>query len=333
MKISRVIILAIILVASLASCASSSWTTDPYSVVSREGCVAAVGYGMTMETAEQNAKVELASLFGSGVNSVVSRVITESDADRNGIKSSSASDKFFQASSVTIEVDNLYGIEIVKRTEKEGRFFALASMDKATTLNWYRSEMQTLSNTYESLLSVSNDNPGTLSSLENASALVRTVDEYNKDAAICSFLSGKDGDYIDASIAREILRNSKSSVVFSINWIGEEDPAVTSAATKVFSSLGLRIGKENENPAASININVDWTETKGTGVASSFVFAEYDASISVVDTSDESTVFVFTSKNKEGHQNIESAKSRALAVLSEEIAEELGNELKEKFAL
>ena len=78
---------------------------------------------------------------------------------------------------------------------------------------------------------------------------------------------------------------------------------------------------------------MDWTESKGTGVASSFVFAEYDASISLVDMTDGVSVFVYTEKGREGHQTIEGAKSRALTALSEEIANGLGNELKEKFAL
>ena len=332
MKLLRKIALASVLVAILVSCASSSWTTNPYSVVSKDKYVAAVGYGMTMETAEQNAKVELASLFGSGINSVVSRVVTESEVERNGITSESSSDKFFQASSVTIDVDNLYGVEIVKRIEKDGRFFALAAMDKATTLDWYKSQLESLKKTYNTLLPDANGD-GALASLEKAVLLYKTVEEHNRDAAICSYLSGEDGDYIDTSKAREILRNAKSSIVFSISWLGEEESSVTSAVSKVFSSLGLRVGKDNESPTAKVEILLDWTESKGTGVASSFVFAEYDASISLVDMTVGVSVFVYTAKGREGHQTIEGAKSRALTALSEEIANGLGNELKEKFAL
>lgn len=332
MKLLRKIALATVLVAILVSCASSSWTTNPYSVVPKDNYVAAVGYGMTMETAEQNAKVELASLFGSGINSVVSRVMTESEVERNGITSESSSDKFFQASSVTINVDNLYGVEIIKRMEKDGRFFALAAMNKATTFDWYKSQLESLKKSYEKLLSSTNSD-GTLSSLEKAVLLAKTVEEHNRDAAICSYLSGEEGEYLDASVSREILRNAKSSIIFAISWLGEEEPSVTSSVSKVFSSLGLKVGNDNESSTAKVEIILDWTESKGTGVASSFVFAEYDVSVSLVDMTDGGSIFVFTSKGREGHQTIEGAKSRALTALSEDISKGLGNELKEQFAL
>ena len=48
---------------------------------------------------------------------------------------------------------------------------------------------------------------------------------------------------------------------------------------------------------------------------------------------DGGSIFVFTSKGREGHQTNEGAKSRALTALSEDISKGLGNELKEQFAL
>ena len=125
----RLIPFILVLVLVITSCSTTSWISNPYASYSRESYVAAVGYGDSADTADSNARAELASLFGLRVTSVTARTVTETLSDYD--------ESFMRANVSYADVDNLYGVEIAKRTvDKGGRHVSLAVMEKKTTLEY-----------------------------------------------------------------------------------------------------------------------------------------------------------------------------------------------------
>ncbi len=315
----------------IASCASTSWVSNPYSKYSRDKYLAAVGYGETADVADLNAKVELASLFGLNVSTVTARTVVEtlSDYDEN----------FLIASSSSSNVDNLYGVEIVQRTVgKDGRYVALAVMEKKPTLEYLQGNLGSEEAGVERLYEKVEAGLGTLSGLESASKLVEAVSNYNTHVAMINYLSKDDLgglaglDYLDERKALDKWQEARDSFAVGITVTGDDSGSVKATISKLLTSCGLRVADVNDACAALVVCNINMREVQGSGVATSFVFAEYDASISMTDVVSGKTILSYSLNGKEGHQNITSAQTRALKDLNEKISSSFGEEVKGKFA-
>jgi len=100
---------------------------------------------------------------------------------------------------------------------------------------------------------------------------------------------------------------------------------------KILTGAGLKVSAGNQEPTAKATVTVVWRESTGTGVASSFIFADYNADISLVDLAGGESIFVRSYKGKEGHQTFESAKARAITGLVDQIEDEFGPAMMEVF--
>ncbi len=309
----------------LVSCTSTSWVNEPYKTYSRDSYLVALGYGETAEKADLNAKTELASLFGLRVSSVTTSTITENLSDYD--------ESFIKASSAYVDVDNLYGVEIARRTiEKDGRYVSLAVMEKRTTLQYLEgnieSEEDSIYRAYEQV----EENLGSLSGLESASNLVRAVRNYNTRIAMINYLAGESREYLDEQKALEKWQEARDSIKIAITVDGDDFDAVKTNIANILTSCGLRLSDTAEDSNAVVDCQINIREVQGSGVAASFVFAEYDASISLIDSQTRKTILSYSLNGKEGHQNFSSAKTRAIKDLNDKISSTFGEELKGKFA-
>ena len=112
---------------------------------------------------------------------------------------------------------------------------------------------------------------------------------------------------------------------------GDDSGAVRSAVSKTFTDVGIAVASGNQTPTAKAAVTIVWRESAGTGVASSFIFADYNADISLVDLAGGENIFVRSYKGKEGHQTFESAKARAISGLVSQIEDEFTPEMREVF--
>lgn len=315
--------LPFILILLLVSCASSSWIQNPHGVYPRDKYVVAVGYGENENEADINAKSELASLFGLRVTSVTARTITETLDNYE--------DKFSKVSASYIDVDNLYGVEIVKRTvDKNGKHISLAFMEKKPTLEYLIGNIQSERDNIDRLYALIDQNPCTLVSLENATVLIEAVSDYNSHIAIINYLGDRNEEYLDEKASVEKWREVRDSLSIFVNVTGDESGAVRGELLTLLSDTGLR-ATESKDSRSTLECTINMREVRGSGIASSFVFAEYDAVITLKDNLSDKTILSFSYNGKEGHQNYNSAVTRALKDLCHQIENTFAGELKEKF--
>ena len=138
-----IFIAALLFAGLLISCSSTAWIMNPYRSYSQDKYICAVGRGYTPEEADLAARKELASLFGMTVQSTVSRTLIETSAEKDGKTSESFGEYFTSTASMSVNADNLYGVEIAKRTvEKDGTCVSLAVMEKKATTDFYLARMK-----------------------------------------------------------------------------------------------------------------------------------------------------------------------------------------------
>ena len=325
-KPASVSLLCIILLILLASCSSAGWLSDPYRAYSEDDYVCALGYGKNAAEADLDARRELASLFGMAVQSTVSRTLIETSVVKDGKTSESFGEYFTSNASITVAVDNLFGVEIAKRTtDKYGRFISLAVMERRTTADYCLAKRNSLKNQIEDLSRTIQTNFGTISAVQDCVELIGFCNEFNTNTVMYNYLTGQSLDFMSLSFAYSLYRTARDSVVLEVVVEGDDSGSVSSVVSKVFTDSGFSVSNGALHPTARITVSITWRETKGTGVASDFMFAEYNADVSFVDLAENETIMVFSSIGKEGHQSIDGAKARAVTGLVSQIDKDLRN--------
>ena len=177
MRKTIIAVLAALLFAGLlVSCSSTGWITDPYRSYTQDKYVCAVGRGYSPEEADLAARKELASLFGMTVQSTVSRTLIETSAEKDGKTSESFGEYFTSTASMSVNADNLYGVEIAKRTvEKDGTCVSLAVMEKKATTDFYLARMKSQGDEIEALMASAPSYFGTSRAFVSASLRVREL--------------------------------------------------------------------------------------------------------------------------------------------------------------
>ena len=327
-----VLIAALLLAGLLASCSSTAWVMNPYKAYDEGRYVCAVGKGNTQEEADLAARKELASLFGMGVQSTVSRTVIETSSEKDGATSESYGEYFASNASVSVNADNLYGVEIAKRTtQKDGSIVSLAVMEKKATTDYYLARLKSDGEEIDTLKVSVPTLFGTLSGVSGAASLVKKANDYNTGVVMCNYLSGSELPFRSLAEFYEIYRQAREAVVVDVIVEGDDSGAVKSAVDKILTGAGLKVSAGNQEPTAKAAVTIVWRESAGTGVASSFIFADYNADISLVDLAGGESIFVRSYKGKEGHQTFESAKARATTGLVGQIEDEFGPAMREVF--
>lgn len=323
---------ALLLVGLLASCSSTGWVTDPYSLYDQRTYLCAVGSGSTSEQADLAARRELASLFGMAVQSNVSRTIYETSLERGNQKVENSGEFFTSTATVSVNAENLYGVEIAQRTIlKDGTCMSLAVMERRTTSDYYLARLESDSKEISDIRDGISSLYGTLRGVSDAVTMIRKTSDYNTAAVMCNYISGNDIPFRSLAEYIDIYRKAKDAVVLEVSVDGDESGAVKSAVSKIFTDAGFTISQGSQEPTARVNVTIVWRETAGTGVASTFRFADYNTDVSVVDLAENESLFVRSYKGKEGHQNLESAKARAVTTLINQIEDDLKPLVDESF--
>lgn len=333
MRKTIIAVLAALLFAGLlVSCSSTGWVTDPYRSYAQDKYVCAVGRGYSPEEADLAARRELASLFGMAVQSTVSRTIIETSSEKDGKTSESFGEYFTSTASVSVNADNLYGVEIAKRiVDKDGTCVSLAVMERRATTDYYLARLKSDGEEIEALKASIPSYFGTMRGVKDASTLVRKTNDYNTSVVMCNYLSGSDLPFKSLADGYALYSQAQDDVVLEVQVEGDDSGAVKSAISKIFTNAGFAVSNGTQTSTARTAVTIVWRESAGTGVASSFIFADYNADVSVIDLAGNETIMVYSTKGKEGHQSFEGAKARATSGLVAALEEEFKASMSEYF--
>ena len=333
MRKTIIAVLAALLFAGLlVSCSSTGWVTDPYRSYAQDKYVCAVGRGYSPEEADLAARRELASLFGMAVQSTVSRTIIETSSEKDGKTSESFGEYFTSTASVSVNADNLYGVEIAKRiVDKDGTCVSLAVMERRATTDYYLARLKSDGEEIEALKASIPSYFGTMRGVKDAATLVRKTNDYNTSVVMCNYLSGSDLPFKSLADGYALYSQAQDDVVLEVQVEGDDSGAVKSAISKIFTNAGFAVSNGTQTSTARTAVTIVWRESAGTGVASSFIFADYNADVSVIDLAGNETIMVYSTKGKEGHQSFEGAKARATSGLVAALEEEFKASMSEYF--
>ncbi|MDD7270849.1 MAG: hypothetical protein PUH25_03095 [Spirochaetales bacterium] len=316
----RAISLVIALLMIFSSCTSTSNT------YSKSEYLTGKGYGMTAEDAQLNAKVELASLFGTNVKSVTARTITE---NKDGYDES-----FIKASEIVIDVEDLYGLEIAEtKREKDGRYTSVAIINKEVASSRYKAEIENLLNSLIKIEKLPIEANGSFESLEKAVSYYSLVEKYNMYVSIINYLDNDNISYYDIRKAENVYKEVSNSICLEIVLSGDENGKIEAELARILTDMGIKISGGSEMPTVIAEGQINFRKIQGTGIASDFVFAEYDIEIRLRDLLNDRALFVYTSHGREGHQDYGSAKSRAIAVIIEELESSFREQFEDKYSL
>ncbi len=257
----------------------------------------------------------------------------ESSIERDGANTDGSSEMFTSMASSTVNVDDLYGVEIAKRTtSKDGGYISLAVMERRTTAEYYRSKLDSSIQRLQSLEDDVLENLGTLKALERSVEYVRLCDECNVSTVMYNYLAGDSLPFTDMSKGYSLHDRALNAMVLEVEVSGDDSGAVKAFIGRILTDAGLSISNGSQTPTAKVSIEITWSEQKGTGVASSFTFALYNAAVSFVDIAGNEAVTVESFKGREGHQSFEGAKSRALSSFVKELDSKLSSILEDTYS-
>lgn len=329
MNILKTIAFGALAILMSVSCASSqAWIADPYSRYNPEDYICSVGYGDTMEKAELKAKQELASLFGMEVRASITRQITE--ASGSGMETSH-SDLFASDFTASVNLENLYGVKIVKRGPADKGFAALAVMEKKPTAENYLNEINVLEKMLVAQKMLAGAADGTFAALHRAVQYMETCRKYNTNLMIYSFLSADRLPLYDISDAHHRYQAAKNAIVLEVHVSGDDSGVVKSSASKLFTDAGFKVSHGTLTPTAKVVVTIAWQDFAGIG--NPFQYAQYNADVSVIDLAGNETVLVWNTADKEGHQTIEGARSRAVRRLCNDMEKEFTEALLKKYTI
>ncbi len=296
--------------------------------------VRATGYGSTMEEAELNAKTELASLFGLSISTETTRSLVDTyTKDSLGNEAASYSEYFTDASRISVDIDNLYGVKVVEREQGKTECYVTVVMERKMTAEYYLSQIEQNLKVIENLENAINAALGTFSAIDESLNLIKMIEECNTKTVMYNYLSNDSHSYCSLASAYALLNRAKSDIILIVDVSGDDSGSVKSSISRIFTENGIAISKGDDIPTAKIVVSIIWHESQGTGVASSFVFEEYNADVSVMDVAGGEILFVISFNGKEGHQNYDGAKTRAIKDIVKQIETELEPAINERFSL
>lgn len=307
---------------------------NPYTEYPADTYVCALGFGDSVASADLNAKAELASLFGIGIRSTISNTIKESSTQRNGNAMNSFSEFFSSESYITVSADNLIGVQIAKRTkDRAGDCVSLAVMERKTTAEYYLSRIQANRSIIDALVTSASLKTGSLTAVLDAVDAVRKANELNLEIAVYRFLSGNVFEYLRISEVRDVYRNAMEALSLIVSVEGDETGVIRTALAKVLTEAGFSVSNDIDKPSACVVATIAWKQSAGTGSAESFVFADYQIDVSMVDLHDGGTLVVLSDRGKEGHQTFDGALARAKKDIEAFLNERLKTALIERFTI
>lgn len=322
----KVILFTVILFASvgMAFPAMPDWAENPYYGYSKTDYVCAAGFGKTQSEADMNAKKEIAGFFGTTVSSS-----TEIYASESSIYGASAS--FSSTASAKVNVDDIVGIEIDKRTKDGNQFISHAVLAKKPALTFYAGRLMNSAMKiadYEQLIM---SELGSMYALGDLSELAKAYDKYQKDLRIYNAISttpfvSAQTESMDINMISQL---ALSSIEVSIKVSGDVDGKIESAIKSFITGCGLSISRRNATNKVNVDITLENAEVKGNP----YKFCRYSIKVSVFDETFGEQIFEFSASGREGQNSYDQAKTRAVNSMEKIITSEFADRFEEEFGI
>ncbi len=314
------------------SCASTSlpaWVDDPQSDYPSTVYISAVGSGKTRENAEKSAKVALCQVLGEKISS-----------EQNTFQSENSYGETYASIDVStteqVLVEKIVGIKIEKTFSSKGdsgtEYYALAVLKKSEAVLYYSQKISSLDSEISTLISKAQGAQGTLRSIAMMNRALSLAEENEYNIEILSSIQGmRTGvSYGNVQNVRAKRATIDEGVRVFVNVAGDDSGRILSAFQEAVTNAGLTLARTGDF-GYMLTAEISFEELDGTNLPDSnkykYIRATISSSLASVD--EKTVILPFDWSGREGHLSVQQAKFRAIQKITDEIAENYSEQLKD----
>jgi len=307
------------------------WTSNPYSTLSRDRYLAAVGTAANRAEAEKRAFVALITFFGQSVRSDYTVATTYSEAVTNNKISFSENTNVQEIIVTAASLDTLIGAEIGNVWDDgRGTIYALAFIEREKAVAVYTEIIRMNQQNINNLLAMSAAEKNTFNGYARYK-LASLIAGLNANYAVIVSLAGNSNIPFNLSNA-DALSLEASNIIRNIsvgfNVRGDNNNRIRDAFARVLSNEGLRT--QGSNTPYILEVSIEMSEAVFPG--NNYIYCRYTVSANLVERATGSTLIPFNVSDREGHTTYESAQSRVFLSIERIIAERYSALFKEYLA-
>jgi hypothetical protein len=314
---------------SSASRGRPAWVDSVDSVYDKSQYVAAVGTGNDRPTAENSAFGNLISIFGQSIKVDQNISSLYQDAVNSGVMTSWSENTTMQNTiSTSASMDRLVGAEIkeVWTDSKTNTVYAAAVMDKAQAAKLYSDMIKSNIAMINNLTSMSQAEKNTLEGYSRYQFAAAVADMNISYESVLKVIGAavpggvKKGD----DYRLEAVEITKT-IPIAVTVRGDRQGRIQAAIAKVLTDLGFRSGGSNSRYVVNAALTIS-----DAGIDNpNFIFANFEITADLIDTSIGQTLVPFSVNGREGGRTLAQAESTALRKSEDAVSDEFTYLLKD----
>jgi hypothetical protein len=300
-----------------------AWVASPESVYNRNQYIAALGYGGDRSSAEKNAFIALASIFGQAIKGEQLTVTNYSQAVLNGAVSSwRENTELANAIKTSVALGTLVGAEIGGYWyDGKSVHYAVAVMDRARTVILYADMMRSNQRIIDKLVTISGDEKNSFNgyaryrlagTVADANQVFANVLSVAEGTGISSANMKKGDEYrVEAAAIAKVI-----SIAVAVE--GDASRRIENAFARVLNEAGFPGGENTSRYRMDAELILDPVDLPNQQNK----FVRYTVNAALKDIQNGDIFLPFSVNGREGHRTEAEARNRALAAAEKRINEE-----------
>lgn len=331
-KVITLILIMAVAVTAVMAADEPGWVKNWERYYPETQYLGAVGYGTSRDSADSNAKENLAAIFGVSVDSTTTTSTVDASMTYDNRSATFQSDSFSTNSEFDISVSNLVYTSIVERYDNGKEYISLAVMDKPKAITYYIGKLREISSTVDYYMTI---DPSilTLDSYYTVINLGLQVREYQGYLNILQILSPG----VTVNVAPipseaevlELVERLSFNVSLSIDAPDDDWYLVEGEVLSALHKLGVSPSDGNGRYVLSEQLEFERTDLPGNPLK----FIVYSLVIRVKDTVTGKNVFTWRGNGREGQASYSAAENRAVTALSKKIRNDFMTSFSKSFNL
>lgn len=327
-KIILLALVSILFVAS-SSCATTKqatpdWVVGRFDAELSAKYILAVGSGRSREGAEKDARHNLASYFGTDINSRTYAGTTY--YERGG--SVQTSQVYNTDLLVDVKVDDLVCVEEIESfVDRDGAFYVLLGMNKRDSVAYYSSKLTDLNKEISFEYAGLEYSPHNLENLISLASLRKKVSKATEIIGMIGLIDGSRhySASVSSFLVEELRKEYIDDISFSIELNGDAVSFVSSIES-VITGNGFHLSSD---PTASV-VMVNLSLSNITGNTRN-CFCGFDLAIEIKDKESGKIVYSWRKQGREAMSTYEQAQAKVIYNLSKNIEKEFNDDFANSF--
>jgi len=266
----------------------------------------ATGTGNSRHNAEMDALRQLVMIFGTDIQ-VDSRLVESyREVVRSGVVASWEDTAFDRTVALEAGMDNLIGVEIGDFWTDGRTHFALATMNRASTVRIYSEMIRANREIIDNLTNMTPAERNTFDGFSRYRFAAMIADMNVSYGAVLSVMGAPQQGIRRGEDFRRGAMEIAAAIPIAINVSNDRAGRLQGAFAGAFTDLGFRTGGTGRRYVLDVDVTVQPTDHAGQNV-----FVRMELSANLIDTWTGAVLLPFTFNLREGHRTQAEAENRA----------------------